>query len=82
VAFCFIPGAGHHHKNDASCSGTPFRQNQEPILWLEVTMTRVACALCVEFKILQTYFEKRSSIRWRRSCKFRSCRNCSKINKL
>jgi hypothetical protein len=26
VAFYFLPGTGHHCKNRAGCSGTPFRQ--------------------------------------------------------
>jgi hypothetical protein len=24
MAFCFMPGASHHHKDDVGCTGTPF----------------------------------------------------------
>jgi hypothetical protein len=27
AAFCFMPGASHHHWDDVGCTGTPFRPN-------------------------------------------------------
>jgi hypothetical protein len=27
MAFCFMPGASHHHKDDVGCTGAPFWPN-------------------------------------------------------
>jgi hypothetical protein len=32
MAFCFMPGASHHHKNDVGCTGTQFWPNNAYII--------------------------------------------------